>query len=95
MKQKAISVVLALALVAIGFVVAPASRVLAAGITSISIDYFPAYILTDAASPCSSGSGTPFAILVTVSGTANQNFAIDTVRNRGVYMDLQSMGPDD
>ena len=78
MKQKAISVVLALALAVIGCAALPAPRVLAAGITSISIDYFPAYILTDAASPCSSGGGTPFAIRVTVNGAANQNFAIKT-----------------
>jgi hypothetical protein len=78
MKLGWISAVVALALVAIGFGVLPAPRALAAGITSISIDYFPANIPTDAASPCSSGGGTPFAMHVTVNGTANQNFVIKT-----------------
>jgi hypothetical protein len=78
MKHRGFSVVVALVLVAIGCVVLPAPRAFAAGITSISIDYFPANIPTDAASSCSGGGGTPFAMLVTVNGTANQNFAIKT-----------------
>lgn len=51
-------------------------KVAAAGIDSISIDYFPTYIPTDAAIPCSSGGGTPFAIRITVAGVANQNFVV-------------------
>lgn len=76
MKGRWISVVLTLTLMGGVLVALPAQRSLAAGIASITIDHYPAYIPTDASSPCSSGGGTPFAVRVTVAGDANQNYAI-------------------
>lgn len=74
MRRKWLSLVLAFILVALAFGALPTPQAAAAGITSISIDYYPTYIPTDAANPCSSGGGTPFAVRITVNGTANQAF---------------------
>ena len=89
MKQKAISVVLALALVAIGFVVAPASRVLAGSCTSqANGDWFTASTwgtgCTGTGGIPATGDSVNVAHVVTLTAAATVGAGTVTVQNGGI-----------
>ncbi len=71
--RKVLLLVLSLALALGAWVVRPTPQVRAA-ISSLTIDYYPAYIHLGEADVCN--SGTPFAVRVTVFGNVGDNFAV-------------------